>query len=142
MMKRYNVAVFLFAMLVASTHLLASEPPTITAISPPDGETGVSVVAIVSATFSQAMEESTITTSTFTVSDSSGAITGAVSYDATTNTATFTPDGVLVEGMTYTATVTTDIQDKEGSHLASNFSWNFTVEKGGGGGCSLILRTR
>ena len=53
------------------------------ATSPGSGATGVSVDAVITATFNEAMDAGSITPSTFMVSDGSGTIGGTVSYSGT-----------------------------------------------------------
>ena len=103
-------------------------PPTVSSTSPANGATGVAVNTTITATFSEAMDASTITTSTFTVSTGGGNISGTVSYNSTTKTATFTPSGNLSFPTTYTATITTGIKDTAGTAMVSNYSWSFTTE--------------
>src|ERR1700687_4680927 len=104
-------------------------PPTVTSVTPPNGSTLVCPnVAIISATFSKAMNPATITTTTFTLSGPGGGVTGTVAYDATTSIATFTPPAAsLTPSTTFTATITTGVADTFGNHLAANFTWSFTT---------------
>jgi len=99
--------------------------------SPTSGATAVATTSPVTATFNAAMNGSTITTATFTltnVTNGGTAVTGAVAYDASTLTATFTPTGGLSEATTYTATLTSGITDAGGAVLASApVTWTFTT---------------
>ncbi len=97
-------------------------PPAVTSTSPANGATGVAVNATISATFSEVMDASTITTATFTVSG----VAGTVAYSETT--ATFTPSGNLANNTTYTATITTGAKDAAGNPLANNYTWSFTTQ--------------
>src|SRR5450756_10879 len=64
--------------------------PAVIATVPANGATGVPVAQAITATFNKAMNATTISTSTFTVTGPGGAPgTGAVTYSGTT--ATFTP---------------------------------------------------
>jgi hypothetical protein len=99
-------------------------PPSVTSINPAGNATGVSVSTSITATFSEAMDSSTITTSTFTVSG----VSGTVTYSG--NTATFTPSGNLAYNTTYTATITTGVRDLAGNAMASNYTWSFTTASG------------
>ncbi len=102
--------------------------PTVTAVTPPSGSTGVAIATTVTATFSQAMNASTIGTSTFTLTvQGGGAVSGTVSYSAGGSTATFTPSASLAYGTTYTATITTGAQNSSGTALAANYTWSFTT---------------
>jgi hypothetical protein len=99
--------------------------PTVSSTNPVNGATGV---AIITASFSEAMNASTITTVTFTVSGP-GAIPviGTVAYTASTDIARFTPTSALAPSTAYTATITTGAKDIAGNALASNHVWSFTT---------------
>src|ERR1700682_698766 len=104
-------------------------PPTVTFVTPADGSTLVCPnVAVVTATFSKAMNPATLTTSTFTLAGPGGtSIAGSVSYDAATNIATFTPPPALAPSTTFTATVNTGAKDTFGLALTANKVWTFTT---------------
>ena len=58
------------------------------------------------ATFSEAIDPASLTATTFTLKTAAGAAVAAtVSYDASTLTATLTPNAALGASTTYTATV-------------------------------------
>ena len=99
--------------------------PIVLSTSPEDGTTGVGVDTVVTATFNEAMDSSTITTESFTLAGS--AVSGTVTYDPATYTATFTPDTNLNYGHDYTATLSTDIKDIAGNSLAEAYAWSFTT---------------
>ena len=74
--------------------------------SPADGATNVAPNATITATFSEAMDAATITAAgTFTVRTTVGAVVvpGTVTYNAGTNTATFTPTSPLSNSIAYYA---------------------------------------
>jgi len=101
-------------------------PPTVSSTSPADSATNVALNTTVSAIFSEAMTNSTLNTSTFTLAISGGAaVTGAVGVSG--NTATFTPSADLLASTQYTATVSTGAKDAAGNALAANKTWNFTT---------------
>lgn len=102
--------------------------PTVVSVTPLDGSSSICPnTAIITATFSKAMNPSTINTSTFTVSSSSGSVSGQVSYATATNIATFTPSSALSPSTPFTATITTGATDTFGNALAANFVWTFTT---------------
>lgn len=117
-------------------------PPTVAAQSPAPGAVGVATGAAVTATFSEAIDATTITTTTVELRDASNTVVAAtVAYDAVSKTATITPSTALVNSATYTATVkggTTDprVKDQAGNALASNVSWSFTTAAAGSPACT------
>jgi len=103
--------------------------PTVTAVTPPNLSTVTCPnTAVITATFSTAMNPATINTTTFTLTGPGGvSITGVVSYVASTNVATFTPSGALSASTLYNATITTGATNTSGVALAANFPWSFTT---------------
>ena len=99
--------------------------PTVVSTAPANNATGVPTAQIITATFSEAMNAATISTSTFTVTAPGGAVAGVVTYSGMT--ATFTPSAALAASTVYTGTITTGAADPLGNHLASNFVWTFTT---------------
>jgi hypothetical protein len=103
-------------------------PPTVVTTAPPNGAAGACPNAPVTVTFSTAMNAATIDSATFTLTGpGSASVSGVVSYDAPSKTATFTPSASLALNTLYTATVTTGAVDEYGIALASNFVWSFTT---------------
>jgi len=98
--------------------------PEILYSNPVNGETGVAITMTISAAFSEAMNSSTINTSTFTVSG----ITGTVTYDPDSKSAVFTPSAPLSYDTLYTATITADVTSLEGYNMASDYVWSFKTE--------------
>jgi PKD repeat protein len=72
------------------------------------------------------MDSSTINETSFTLEGS--AVSGTVTYNPATYTATFTPDANLEYDHTYTATLSTAITDLAGNPLAAPYTWSFTTE--------------
>ncbi|HMA20620.1 MAG TPA: Ig-like domain-containing protein, partial [Gemmatimonadaceae bacterium] len=103
--------------------------PTIIATSPVNGATGVATSAVVTVTFSEDMDPTTVNGTTFTLKTTVGsiAVIGTVSYNTTTRIATFTPTAALTANTGYTATVTTGAKDLAGNPLAVNASFSFTT---------------
>ena len=106
-------------------------PPTVTSVSPTNNATGVSTGTTVSAIFNEAMDASTINSSTIELRNPSNAlITATVSYNAGTNTATLTPSAALANSTVYTAKVksgASGVKDAAGNPLASDYNWSFTT---------------
>jgi len=100
--------------------------PTVSSTSPAALATDVAIGGNVTATFSEAMASGTIIAANFTLMQSSTPIAGSVSYAG--NVATFNPTSNLAYSTVYTATVTTDVTDLAGNHLAADKVWTFTTE--------------
>ncbi|NVN90122.1 MAG: Ig-like domain-containing protein [Desulfuromonadales bacterium] len=113
--------------LVLRIDLFSQTAPTVTTTTPASSATGVALNSIITASFSKAMNASTLTSSTFTLNNG---VTGNVNYNASTNTATFTPSAILSANTTYTATISTGVKDTTGTPLAANKTWSFTTTAG------------
>jgi hypothetical protein len=100
--------------------------PLVTVTTPALGATGVPLAQIITATFNEAMNPTTINQATFLVmAPGAVSVTGVVTYSGTT--ATFTPSALLAPGTLYTAIITTGAQNSAGGALVSNFMWTFTT---------------
>ena len=100
--------------------------PTVTTTNPLDAATGVCENKTVSATFSEEIDQATLTNLTFTVAGKTGLIT----YDALTDIASFNPDTDFAPG-TYTATIkggASGVKDLAGNALAVDKVWSFTTD--------------
>ncbi len=102
-------------------------PPTVSATNPSPNETNVGVGTAIEITFSEPMNEASLTASTIQVKQGATSVGGTVSYTASTFTATFTPSAALLYNTTYTVTVTTGVVDMAGNHLASPYLFSFTT---------------
>jgi hypothetical protein len=123
---------------IGPTPPIDTTPPSVVGTSPANNATGVLRGANVTATFSEAMQASTINTTTFRLrkSGTTTNVAAAVSYDPATKRATLNPNVDLKAGATYTATVSTGARDQSGNQLdqdpstAGNQSksWKFKVK--------------
>jgi photosystem II stability/assembly factor-like uncharacterized protein len=116
--------------------------PTICATSPAYGATEIALDTSIQALFSTEMAPGTITADRFTLSGGPDAVSGTITY-APGGFAVFTPDQDLDYGTTYTATISTDVEDRFGYGIDydSDYTWSFTTTNepsdsdSGGGGC-------
>ncbi len=103
--------------------------PEVTATTPADGATDIAATTTIDITFDDPMILSTLQSS-FTLSGNNvGAVTGTVTLNTTTNTASFTPSQVLRAYEVYTASVSTGAQNTAGLALAATESWSFTIQE-------------
>lgn len=113
----------------ASTDLVA---PTVTTISPVDGAAAVCLGTVVSATFSEPIDPTTLGTTTFVLTDAGVAVPGAVSYNAASQVASFTPTAVagFAPSRTFVVTIvsgSTGVKDLAGNPLAADRVWSFAT---------------
>uniref|UniRef100_E6PWR9 Antifreeze protein n=1 Tax=mine drainage metagenome TaxID=410659 RepID=E6PWR9_9ZZZZ len=87
------------------------------------GATCVPLSQKIDVTFDEQMNSLTINPGTFFIKG----VTGAVTYDVLTQTATFAPSASLAANTTYTITVTTGAQDMGGVPLSPQFVQTFTT---------------
>ena len=98
--------------------------PVVSATNPVNGQTSVPTSAGVSFTFDRAVQPSTIG---FTLTGPGGtSVPGTVSYDSSTDTATFTPSGQLSSGTSYAATVS-GAEDGDGVAMSGPYTWTYTI---------------
>lgn len=111
--------------------LTDNDAPTVTLVNPVNRANNVAINSVVNATFSEAMDASTITKQSFILQVNSptlgAALLGTVSYNADSHIASFKPINNLVANTEYRATVSTLSKDLAGNALASNKVWTFTT---------------
>ncbi|HWQ96418.1 MAG TPA: DUF4082 domain-containing protein [Candidatus Methylomirabilis sp.] len=111
-------------------------PPAITGISPASGAAEVKASTAVTATFSKALDATTINNGTFELhtGGSNGTIVPAsVNYNDTEFVASLQPSNPLAYSTTYTAILkggSTGVKDFAGNALATDYTWSFTTASG------------
>ncbi|WAC03107.1 Ig-like domain-containing protein [Lacinutrix neustonica] len=104
--------------------------PTVISTDPINNASGVALNKVITAEFSEPMDNTTINSTSFTLKNGSTVITGTLSYYGTT--LTFIPASPLLEATTYTGTITTDAENTSGVALVNNYVWNFNTLSTGG----------
>ena len=108
-------------------------PPVVNTTVPAAGAINVGRTLNITATFNEAMTASTIDSNTFQIRDAfQQLVSGVVTYDPATFTASFDPVGNLAHNQVYTATVRGGaadprVKDASGNALGGNATWSFTV---------------
>jgi hypothetical protein len=97
-------------------------PPAVIATTPSTGATGVAVNIAPSVTFSEPVDQQTIS---FLVSTGSTTIPCTMSYSGTT--AIFTPLNILANSTQYMVTISAGVKDLAGNPMPTSYSWSFTT---------------
>lgn len=108
-------------------------------VSPAAGSTDTPPSATIFATFSSAMDATTITTATFVVERGSVPVSGTVSVSA--GVATFTPSRPLVLAASYRASIAGIVKDASGTAMGADYPWTFTVRDGTFGASQVVSAT-
>ena len=114
------------------TILPDSSTLSITSESPSIGQSGIALDSFINIQFNEPLDPTSVTSSNFSVTSPSGAITTSVSYDATLNTVTLVPTTLLFPGTQYSVSVSNSVADPAGTLLASSSQWSFTTQTGTG----------
>jgi hypothetical protein len=106
-----------------------STAPIVLSTDPDSNATGVAINQNITAIFSEAVEPTTVSALTFTVTGP-GVTPVAGIVSSVGSTVTFNPTSDLIASTTYTATLTTGITDLAENPLAANHVWTFTTGTG------------
>ncbi len=98
-------------------------PPTVSSTSPISNAVNVLLDSTVQVTFSEPVTN--VSSSSFTLVDAGGSVTGAISGSGASRT--FTPAAPLDPSTLYTATLTTAITDLTGNAMTGDYVWSFTT---------------
>jgi hypothetical protein len=108
---------------IVDTGQASTQPPTVTAVTPASGATGVGLSTSVTATFSHAVDPATLQ---FTLKDpANNTVQTYTSYDAGTKKATLTLDVPAAASTTYQASVSAS--DLWGNAMPAAHTWSFTT---------------
>jgi hypothetical protein len=99
--------------------------PVVLSSDPIDGAIGIPINKTVSVEFSEAMDQFTITTESFSLSDGVDQVVGTVEY--ADGVATFAPIANLAPDTEYTASIMLTASDLAGNTLIEDFTWVFTT---------------
>ena len=99
--------------------------PTALTSVPASAATNVAIHSVIRVTFSEAMDPSTLTTTSFNVKLGAAAVPGQISYFQ--KTATFTPNSPLALNSQYDVTVSVAAKDLAGNALATAKAWSFNT---------------
>ncbi len=105
--------------------------PSVSTTQPTGGALNVNTATAVTATFSEAMDQATINSTTFGLKDAANMpVSASVTYNPATKSATLTPTAALANAMVYTASVlggSGGVTDLAGNPLGPDRIWSFTT---------------
>jgi hypothetical protein len=99
--------------------------PEVVLTSPPDGAINVVTNQLITATFNEAMNPSSINETSFVLKKGGNPVSGAVTYSGMT--ATFAPANLLDANTVYSATITRSAKDPMGNIMRKDTTWSFTT---------------
>lgn len=100
--------------------------PTVLSTSPANLESNVALTKVITVTFNEQMNPSTINQASFTLLGATK-VSGTLTYDAPSATMSFTPTVKLATNTTYTGRVSTAVKDLKGNALQTDYVWTFTT---------------
>jgi hypothetical protein len=104
--------------------------PTVNATVPAANATGVSTTNNITATFSEPLSSSSVSSTTAFLELGTTKISASVSYSSSSQTITINPSSTLVSGTIYKVTLkggASGIKDLAGNPMAADYTWNFTT---------------
>lgn len=99
--------------------------PMVISTDPINKATNVVLNKIVAVNFNMPMNQATVNTNSFTIKQGTTVIVGSVSFSGTT--AYFKSNTSLMANTLYTATITAEAKNIQGTTLSSNYVWTFTT---------------
>ncbi len=112
-----------------------TQSPHVISVTPSQHENNVALSSTIEVQFNQAMDPSSINTSTFKVYGSVGRFySGTVTYDNGSYTATFTTSSPFDVGEVITAVLTDDVTGASAEALTNGYTWSFTAVAPSGSG--------
>jgi len=107
-------------------------PPTVTQTIPANNDTKVSIHPRFHVTFSEEMDENTLTTANISLYNNTAGTNVPIDiFDRDNYYVTFGPQSNLVNGHNYTVTIGTGVKDLSGNGLSAPYTWSFTVAEAG-----------
>jgi hypothetical protein len=106
----------------------ARKPPVIVRTDPPPAKRDVPLNAKIVVVFSEPMDPTTVSTSSIKLSQAGTEVSGQVTLGPDGLSATFQPDALLQDEMTYSLAVTTAVTDLDGDLLPTPFTLVFQTD--------------
>ena len=105
-----------------------TQPPVVISLDPPNNSIGADVGDSISVVFNEAIDATSVTTTSFTMQPAIGGSAVAGTHTVSGSTVRFVPTAALVRSTLYTATIASTVRDAAGNSLGANTVWSFTSE--------------
>lgn len=113
---------------LAGAQPVSSVAPLTISTIPTNSQMEVSIYDAVSAFFSEDMDASSLTTSSFQLLEfGTNPVPGSVTYDAMTRRAVFQPTSQLTRRASFTGLLTADVRTASGTSLGTSLTWEFST---------------
>ena len=128
---KISVSFILILLFITGCKKVLEEPgttgvcPIVVSTVPTNNATGAALNTLISATFNEEIDPTTLNSSTFFIKQGNTNVAGSISYAGMT--AIFTPAANLLPNTVYTGIVTTGIRDKQRNAPKANYVWSFTT---------------
>jgi hypothetical protein len=99
--------------------------PIVVSTDPANGAINVVTSKIITATFNEVMDPTTINATTYVLRRGTTVVPGVITYSGMT--ATFTPSGPLAANTVYTGTITTGVKDPANNAMIADYVWSFNT---------------
>jgi hypothetical protein len=122
-----------FVDVVFSTGTVTDQtPPSVSGQSPAAGATNVSTSTVITADFNEALDPSSVNTSSVLLTAGANSVAATIAYASAGNRVTITPVSALATGTTYTVTLkggtaVNRIRDLAGNSMGFDYTWTFTT---------------
>ncbi len=110
------------------TILADAQPPSVVSVTPAANQTAVALDSTIQVQFSDALDPSTVNSSTFTLGTGTNSLPYSIKYDPSSFTVTMVPEQTFTPGTQYTVTISTSVTDPAGLALPAPSQWSFTTE--------------
>ena len=106
---------------------LDTSGPVVTSTDPINGATEVPLDKVITATFNETVQSSTVNSSHLYTKNWQSTVPGSVSLSSDGLVATFKPSDPLISFTSYVANVTTGVKGTDGNPLQTEEVWSFTT---------------
>lgn len=101
--------------------------PTVLTTVPAANAAGVAKTSAISITFSEGIDQASLTSSSIVITSAGGPVAGVLAMNSSNTDFKFTPSAALSPNTLYTVSIKGTLKDLAGNALGSDYSWTFTT---------------